>query len=175
MATGWQRVSKEMVQMFGPQWTEKFGAKNEMWETALKDMTYAQVTAGIQKVMRGALKFYEIDLPRFLELCKPPPAPRRPEQVELPKWAQGLCEAELRMHYQANCKLFVWCCRHPEYGIDAPNKFSTKQNQALWKVTRKISRDFFQMREEMGASSVPDEDFFTALKRNWTRVVDQEK
>src|SRR5688572_22845380 len=97
--TPYQRVTKQMIQMFGPQWTEKYGLKNESWEEALKPLSYAQVTAGLQKVLHGALKFYEIDLPRFIELCKPPPAPYGQGEIKRMAWTEGMSEAEMQMHF----------------------------------------------------------------------------
>lgn len=173
----YQRVSKQMVQMFGPQWTDKFGTKNEAWEEALKDLTFAQVQAGIRKVMQGALKFYEIDLPRFRELCKPPSTPLAPEAMKRPEWMEGMCEDEIQMHCYANMKMLVWCCRHPKYGLPphAPGteSFNKKQNGELWKTARRISHDFFMMREELGKENVPQEDFLKALIRAWERTVQE--
>jgi hypothetical protein len=174
MTGHYARVSKQMVQMFGPQWTEKFGPKNDAWDEGLKGLTYQQIGIGLAKVMKGALKFYEIDLPRFFELCKPPPAPVRPEAMTRPDWMEGMSEAEIQMNCYANKKMLVWCCRHKKFGLDARENFSKQQNDQLWEAARKISRVFFLMREELGTESVPDEDFLKALHRGWSRIAPEE-
>lgn len=165
-----------MVQMFGPQWTEKFGAMNPSWEEALKPLSYGQIGAGLHKVLHGALKFYEIDLPRFIELCKPPPAPYSPGEIKRMAWTEGMCSDEMQMHFFANQKMLVWCCRHPKYGlyphckVTPPVNFTKEQNKALWDAARRISHDFFVMREEIGHENVPQEDFVKALELNWARI-----
>jgi hypothetical protein len=168
------RICKQMVQMFGPQWADKFGKTNEAWETALKDLTYAQVSAGLAKIMRGSLKFYEIDLPNFLELCKPPPMQKRPEQMPRPKEWEGMCEEEIQLNCKANLKLIVWSCKHPVYGLEGPKDFTEKHKNELVKAARQIAHDFFEMREELGKEAVPDSDFFQALHRRWDRIVSEE-
>lgn len=172
--SNWSRVCKQMVKMFGPQFTEKFGSKNDAWEEALKPLSYSQVSAGLSKVMNGALKFYEVDLPRFLDLCRPPPAPPKPFEIEMSPEMAALCVAERSMRYQANGKLTVWSLRHPVYGLDGPKSFTKAQQKALLAATAKITHDFFEMREELGAKNVPDEEFFHALTRSWERAVAEE-
>jgi hypothetical protein len=170
----WPRVCKQMVQMFGPQWTDKFGAKNETWEEALKPLTYAQVSAGLSKVLRGDLKFYEIDLPRFMELCKPPSRPYNQGETERPSWMKDLSADEVQMHCFANLNLMVWGLRHPEYGHTGEKVLTDKQRDRLWAATRRISHDFFMMREELGKDAVPQEDFLKALHRSWERAIIEE-
>lgn len=176
MQTPYQRVAKQMLQMFGPQWTEKYGVKNESWEEALKPLSYAQVSAGLQKVLHGALKFYEIDLPRFIELCKPPPVPYSQGEIKRLAWTEGMCEEEMQMHFFANQRMIIWCCRHPKYGLPPHCKskeihnFTKEQNKRIWEAARKISHDFFMMREEMGKDNVPQEDFVKALEMTWARI-----
>lgn len=164
-----------MIQMFGPQWSEKFcdkNGKNEAWEDALKDLEYAQISAGLSKVRNGAIKFYEIDLPRFLELCRPPPKPMSLGEIERPKWTDGMSEAEMLMHFYANQKMFVFYWRHPKVGQHGTKELSKDQNKALWHASRRIAHDFFLMREELGKENVPDEDFLKALQRAWSKIID---
>lgn len=161
-----------MVQMFGPQWTEKFGAKNEVWEKALDELTYPQISAGLSKVMHGALKFYEIDLPRFLELCKPPRAPMSLGETPRMKWAEGMSEDELQMHYFANMKLIVWSARHKRFGLNGTDNFTKQQNKALFETAHRLAHDFFMMREELGKDNVPDSDLLIALHKAWARIAD---
>jgi hypothetical protein len=174
--TPYQRVSKQMLQMFGPQWTEKFGLNNPAWEERLNELQYAEISAGLRKVLHGALKFYEIDLPRFIELCRPPRAPYSQGEIKRMAWTEGMCEDELQMHFYANQRMIIWCVRHPKYGMpphskaDEIHNFTKEQNKALWEVARKISHDFFLMREEIGAENVPQEDFLKALEQNWSRI-----
>jgi hypothetical protein len=167
-----------MVQMFGPQWTEKFGAKNETWEEALKPLTYAQVSAGLSKVLRGDLKFYEIDLPRFMELCKPPVRPYNPGETERPSWMKDMSADEVQMHCYANMKMIVWSCRHPKYGLPphagGEHSMTKAQQTRMWDAARRISHDFFMMREELGKDAVPQEDFLKALHRSWERAVNED-
>jgi hypothetical protein len=172
-ASAYQRVSKQMVQMFGPQWVDKFGKTNDAWETALKDLTYSQIGVGLAKVMRGSLKFYEIDLPNFLELCKPPPAPKREHAMDRPKEWEGMTEDEIQFHCKANLKLVVWSCKHPTYGVDGPKKFTEKHKAELLKAAKQLAHDYYLMREELGKESVPDSDFFIALHRRWDRIVEE--
>lgn len=166
----YQRVCTHMVQMFGPQFTDKFGVKNAAWEEALKDLSYAQLSAGLGKVLRSGLKFYEIDLPRFMELCRPPRAPMSVGEIPRMKWTDGMCEDELQMHFFANRKMFVWSWRHPRFGLYGPEHWSKEQNKALWSTCRRITHDFFLMREELGAENVPDEDLLAALHRAWSKI-----
>lgn len=164
--------------MFGPQWTDKFGTKNDAWEEGLKGMPYSQISAGIGKVMRGALKFYEIDLPRFRELCVPPSRPYSPGEVKRPAWMEHMSQEEVEMHCYANMKMLVWSCRHPKYGLpphsSGVENLTTEQKDRLWSVARRISHDFFLMRQELGREAVPQEDFLQALERNWARAIEQE-
>lgn len=168
--TPWERVSKQMVQMFGPPFTEKFGAKNDAWEAALKGLEYGQVSAGLTKVRNGALKFYELDLPRFLELCRPPPAPMAPFQIEPPDYMKAMSADEMRMMQMANMKMMVFCYRHPKYGVGAVEGFSKKQILALHHETIRLVHDFFMMREELGKEAVPDEEFVAALQLKWSKI-----
>lgn len=174
MTAHYQRVCKQMLQMFGPQWTEKFGVKNEAWDEALKDLTYSQVQAGLRKVMQQTLKLYQIDLPMFLELCKPPARPYNAGEMKRPDWMEGMSAEEVQMHCFANMKMFSWCFHHPKYGNNGPETWTKEQNERLWSAARKISHDFFLMREEMGKENVPQEDFLKALHRAWERAAHQE-
>jgi hypothetical protein len=170
MATPWERVSKQMVQMFGPTWVEKFGKTNDAWESALKGLEYAQISAGLSKVRNGALKFYELDLPRFLELCKPPPAPRASFQIDPPEYMKNMCQDEMRMMQMANMKMMVFCYRHPKYGVNGAQEFSDEQILTLHRETIRLTHDFFLMREELGKEAVPDEEFITALQLRWSKI-----
>lgn len=171
--SNYQRVCKQMVQMYGPQWTEKWGTKNDAWENGLKDFSYSQIGVGLGKVMRSGLKYYEIDLPTFLEMCKPPAArPMSQGELERPKWAQGLCTEELLMHQKATMKMIVWCSRHKRYGLNGKESFSKEQNNKLYAACHQLAHDFFLMRQELGAENVPDDDFFKALYQRWSRIAD---
>jgi hypothetical protein len=180
MTSPYQRVCKAMVQMFGPQWTEKYGTKNDEWEAALKGLEYAQISAGITKVRNGTLKYFEIDLPRFIELCKPPRAPMSIGETKRLKWSEDMCEDELQLHFYANQRMMVWCWRHPKWGINGTEtepmpKAMTKQ---IWESTRRVAHDFFLMREELkaeGAAPTDEElraDLRKALEANWRRIAD---
>lgn len=162
-----------MIQMFGPQWTEKFGTNNPAWEERLNELQYAEITAGLRKVLHGALKFYEIDLPRFIELCRPPRAPMSQGEIPRMAWTEGMCEKELQMHFYANQRMMIWCWRHKKWGINgtATESMPKAMCDRVWSETHRIAHDFFMMREELGDDLVPQEDFLKALEQNWSRIV----
>lgn len=159
-----ERVWKQMVQMFGPQWIDKWGPTNEVWDDALKPLTYSQVTAGLKAVMHGKLKYYELDLPNFLALCRPV-VPIESRQVLLPgrpDWQNGMVQQEIDMHRFAAIKWLKWMVKKPDL-------LSDQQVNAMRLSTRRITHDFYEMRRELGEEKVPDADLVKALERQWER------
>lgn len=162
--TASERVWKQMIQMFGPQWIEKWGKSNEVWDAALKELSYAQVTHGLKQVLQGKLKYYEIDLPNFLTLCRPtaPTEAAKPVQSAQLGWQRGMSKEEIDLHCTVNMVMLSW---RREQTVDV----TTEQAQAMWKSARRIAHDFFEMRQELGREKVPDSDLLKALERQWAK------
>jgi hypothetical protein len=164
VVTARERVWKQMVQMFGPQWIEKWGSTNEAWDAALKDLTYTQVSHGLQQVLRGRLKYYEVDLPNFINLCRPAaPIELRKAMTPAPiDWQNGMTQAEIDMNCWANKFMLGWAAKRKE-------EVGAEQSRAMWKSCRRICKDFWSMRLELGHDKVPNADLAKALERQWVR------
>lgn len=153
-----------MIQMFGPQWTEKWGVTNETWSDALKELSYPQVTEGLKRVRNGSLKFYELDLPNFMQLCRPvvPAAPTKMLDRVMPGWSVGMAADEMALHQFA-------CMRFLIFLMGLPAALELEQLDACVKSLHRLAREFYEMRKELGDDKVPDEDLKTALERQWRR------
>jgi hypothetical protein len=167
MSNQYERVWKTMIQMFGPQWTERWGLTNETWAEALKELTYAQVTVGLKAVRNSALKYYEVDLPAFMRLCRPVLPPVVQQAMTPPKhdWQNGMSQPEIDLNCWANLRMMSWAIRKQMRGPD----FTKEQSRALWSSCRRLCKDFWEMRKELGEDKAPDSDLVVALERQWER------
>ena len=164
-----QRVWKTMIQTFGPQWTERWGKENEAWVDALKDLTYSQVKFGLKAVINSRMKYFEVDLPAFIGLCRTV-APIQVRQAMTPRkldWQNGMSQAEIEMNCFANKRMVTWMVRKEMVRKDAA--LTEEQQRAVWSSCRRICKDFWEMRQELGAEKVPDSDLVIALERQWER------
>lgn len=164
-AAHFERVWQQMIQMFGPQWTEKWGVTNETWADALKELSYPQVTEGLKRVRNGSLKFYELDLPNFMQLCRPvvPLVATKMLDRVMPAWSKEMQADEIALHQFA-------CMRFLIFLIGSP-ALEQAQVDACVKSLHRLAREFYDMRKELGADKVPDEDLKTALTRQWRRDI----
>ena len=167
-----------MTAMFGPQWVDKYGQTNAVWDEALAPLSYEQITAGISKIRNGGLRFFEIDLPNFLALCRPAAPPTetsKPWKADL----AGMDDERKRFHTFVRRRLIEYAItgiverdrKASSFGDWRDVRITDAQAKRLWSVGFKLADQYVAVEREIGKGQVTDAEFRLVLQRAFDSVL----